>query len=107
MEPGTERDGSEGGGLRREIRDRPDLGRYELVHDGTVVGVVQYQLNGSVATIPHVEVAASLRGGGHSAPFLDEVLELMVQRGFTILPLCGYAAGHIANRPDREQLLGI
>lgn len=92
-----------------EIADNPDAGRYELRHDGEVVGVVVYRReagsDSQIVTIPHVEVIPRLRGGGHSAPFLDQVLDLFAAEGARIRPLCGYAATHIRQRPDRDELL--
>jgi uncharacterized protein len=88
-----------------EIVDNPDAGRYELRDHGAVVGVVEYRLDGEVMVIPHVEVAPALRGTGRSAPFLDEVLARIDQRGLQVRPLCGYAAGHIRSRPHLHHLL--
>jgi len=83
-----------------EIVDNPASSRYELRHDGVVVGVVDYRIDGDVMTIPHVEVAGRLRGQGHSGPFLDEVLACVDARGLEVIATCGYAAAHIAARPD-------
>ena len=89
-----------------DIVDNADHGRYELRHDGELVGVVEYRLDGDgVIVIPHVEVIPALRGGGHSAPFLDQVLADIERRGLSVVPTCGYAAGHIRSRPDLVRLL--
>ena len=74
--------------------------------DGKFAGVVEYQLEDAVMTIPHVEVVPELRGKGYSAPFLDEVLQLVRDRGLKIVPLCGYARSHIRERPDLQDLFG-
>ncbi|MFV0524938.1 MAG: GNAT family N-acetyltransferase [Acidimicrobiales bacterium] len=88
-----------------EIVDNPDADRYELRHDGEVAGWVDYRLHDGVMTIPHVEVAGRLRGGGHSGPFLTEVLADVERRGLRIIPLCGYAAAHVRARPELHHLL--
>jgi predicted GNAT family acetyltransferase len=89
-----------------EIADNTEAGRYELLHDGEVVGWVRYRPGGDgVLVIPHVEVIPALRGRGHSAPFLDEVLADVTRRGLKVVPTCGYAAGHIRSRPDLHHLL--
>ncbi len=90
----------------RTVADDPASNRYELRLDGKLAGVVEYQLEGAVMTIPHVEVVPELRGKGYSAPFLDEVLQLVRDRGLKIVPLCGYARSHIRERPDLHDLLG-
>ncbi|MFV0259188.1 MAG: GNAT family N-acetyltransferase [Acidimicrobiales bacterium] len=88
-----------------DITDNPDAGRYELRHDGEVVGWVDYRLSDGVMTIPHVEVARRLRGGGHSGPFLTEVLADVERRGLKVVPLCSYAAAHIRAHPELAHLL--
>lgn len=91
----------------RVIVDNPAVGRFELVLDGHLSGVVEYRLSSDrpEITIPHVEVLPDLRGKGYSAPFLDDVLELVRARGLKVVPLCGYAAGHFRRRPDLHDLL--
>ena len=88
-----------------EIADNPDASRYELRHDGVVVGVVDYRLDDGVLVIPHVEVSPALRGHGHSEPFLDAVLEAIGARDLKVRPLCGYARAHFRNHPERAALL--
>ena len=93
------------GGPDAEIVDNPDAHRYELHRDGSVVGVVRYRIDGDIMTIPHVEVAAHLRGQGVSGPFLDEVLGRIEARGMKVIPTCGYAAAHIAARPELRHIV--
>lgn len=92
-----------GGGV--VIADNPGASRYELRHDDQLVGWVMYQLNGSTITIPHVEVIASLRGRGHSGPFLAQVLADIEQRGLKVVPLCTYAYRFMHSRPEFADLL--
>lgn len=87
------------------IDDNAEASRYELRHDGELVGVVDYQLRDGVMVIPHVEVLPRLRGRGHSEPFLDEVLTQVDQRGLKVVPTCGYAAAHFRTHPERKHLL--
>ncbi len=89
----------------RSVHDNPDASRYELHLDGELSGWVDYRLDGDVLSIPHVEVSSRLRGQGVSAPFLDEVLVDVRRRGLKIVPLCGYARGHVAERPELHDLL--
>jgi uncharacterized protein len=88
-----------------EVRDNPAADRYELLHDGALVGVVEYRIDGDVFVIPHVEVAPALRGHGHSAPFLDAVLDDLSARGKKVRPRCGYAASHMRDQPEWAHLL--
>ena len=96
---------SEPTGPTVEIADHPEADRYELRHDGEVVGWVRYRIDDGVMVIPHVEVVSHLRGRGHSEPFLSEVLADVDRRGLKVVPLCGYAATHIRSRPELAHLL--
>ncbi len=88
------------------IADNPEASRYELRHDGELVGVVDYYTAGEgVLVIPHVEVLPRLRGHGHSEPFLDEVLADIDRRGLKVVPTCSYAAAHVRARPELHRLL--
>ncbi len=90
---------------RVEIIDNEAAGRYELRHDDRVVGVVNYRITGNVFVISHVEVRHELRGHGHSAPFLDAVLDLIESTGMKVQPLCSYARIHMESQPERASLL--
>jgi uncharacterized protein len=87
------------------IADNPETSRYELHIDGEFSGWVDYRLDGGVMAIPHVQVDPRQRGQGISAPFLDEVLADIRRRGLKIIPTCGYARGHVADRPELHDLL--
>lgn len=89
------------------VVDNPAAGRWELRHDDRVVGVVEYAVRDDVVVIPHVEVIPELRGGGHSAPFLDEVLGHIAASGRRVRPLCGYAAAHMRRRPELAAMLDL
>jgi uncharacterized protein len=93
------------GEVRVEVADNAEDSRYELRHNGELVGVVEYRLQDEVMVIPHVEVLPRLRGHGHSAPFLDQVLAEVEARGLKVVPLCGYASAHLRSRPDLTHLL--
>jgi uncharacterized protein len=89
----------------REITDNPEASRFELHIDGEFMGWVDYRLHDQVMTIPHVQVSPRLRGQGVSAPFLDDVLAEIRSRGLKIVPTCGYARTHVADRPELHDLL--
>ena len=89
----------------RVISDNPDASRYELHMDGRFLGWVDYRLDGTVMTILHIQVSPELRGHGISAPFLDDVLADVRARGLSIVPTCGYARTHVAERPALHDLL--
>ena len=83
------------------VLDRPELERYELIVDGTVVAIEDYTLDGSRIALNHTEVAAGHEGKGYAKRLVDEVLADARRRGLGVLPYCPYVAKVIANEPDR------
>ena len=88
-----------------EVRDRADLGRYELLSDGTVVGHADYSLRGDEMTIPHVETELSLRGRGLGSKLMDGVIADVVDRQLTVVPVCPFAASYLHDHPDLAYLI--
>lgn len=91
------------GGL--EVRNRADLGRYELLRDGTVVGHANYSLRGDEITIPHVETEQALRGQGLGSKLMEGVIADVVDRNLTVVPVCPFAASYLHDNPDLAYLI--
>lgn len=92
-------------GISSEIVDNVDRNRFELCHDGDVVGVVEYRIADSIMTIPHVEVVPALRGKGASGPFLGSVLTMVRERDLQVRPLCSYARGYMEASDTHRDLI--
>ena len=94
---------AETGGL--EVHTRADLGRYELLSEGTVVGHADYSLHGDEMTIPHVETNLSLRGRGFGSKLMEGVIADVVERQLTVVPVCPFAASYLHDNPDLAYLI--
>jgi len=55
--------------------------------------------------VPHVETVHVHRGNGNAARLMDGLLDILRSEGRTIVPLCGFAAGHIRDNPQHHDLL--
>jgi hypothetical protein len=88
-----------------EVRDQPGSGRYELLHDGTVVGVAEYRLDGDVVVVPHTEIARSRRGEGLGAVLVGGMLDHVRASGRTVRPLCWYVAQFVDENPGYSDLV--
>lgn len=88
-----------------KVENRADLGRYELVRDGTVVGHATYALKGDEITIPYVETNLDLRGQGLGSKLMEGVIADVVDRNLTVVPVCPFAAAYLHDNPDLAYLI--
>jgi predicted GNAT family acetyltransferase len=86
------------------VHDDPERSRFELLADGAVVGHADYHLADTTLTIPHVEVDRAHRGKGFAGELMSAVLDVARERGFTVRPVCSYAADYMRQRPDTHDL---
>ena len=87
------------------MRDNPDRCRYELVVDGEIVSIADYDLHGDTVVVPHVETAPAHRGQGNADRLMAGVLTNLRATDRTIVPLCPFAADYIRQHPDEQDLL--
>ena len=81
------------------VRDNPARQRYELIVDGRIVSIADYQLDGTTVVVPHVETDPSMRGKGLADQLMRGMLDDLRTNNKTILPLCGFAAAFIGDHP--------
>lgn len=74
-------------------------GRYEREVDGYLVFAAIKKDEGCVY-IQHVESHPELRGTGASAAFMKDLMDILLQDGVRVVPLCGYAAHWISKHAD-------
>jgi len=88
-----------------EVTDDAETRRFELRRDGELVGFATYYRDGNVVVVPHVETLASHRGKGYGERLLDGLLEIIRSRNQTIVAACPFAAQHIRDNPQHQDLL--
>ncbi len=69
-------------------------GRFEY-HTGGLMAYAAYRLDGSVLTISYVEAPPALRGTGAAGQLMQKVMETARDKGYTVVPVCSYAAAWI------------
>lgn len=79
--------------------------RFELRRGDEVVSHASYQRRGTTLVVPHVETHPAHRGRGHAAMLMDGLLDIIRGDERTIEPLCWFAAGHIRENPEYQDLL--
>lgn len=79
--------------------------RFELLLDGDVVSYAPYRPHGDTIVVPHVETLAPHRGNGYADRLMAGIVEIVRERGQTILPLCWFASGYLGSRPECSDVI--
>ncbi|RMI34396.1 N-acetyltransferase [Nocardia stercoris] len=83
-----------------EVRDRPELDRFELLVDGLVAGHCDYQDTGSERALVHTEIYPRYEGQGYGKILVQAALDATRADGFQILPLCPMVHHFVESRPE-------
>lgn len=85
---------------RFTVRDAPDLGRFELVEDGEVIGVADYVIRGDTVEMPHTTIRADRRGEGLGDVLVAGAVADLTGRGLRITASCWFVADYLARHPE-------
>ena len=88
-----------------EVRDNPEKSRYELLEDGTLLGVADYRPMGETLAFPHTEIVPSRRNQGLGALLVQGALDDVRRGGRSVVPVCWYVAQFIDTRSGYSDLL--
>jgi uncharacterized protein len=89
-----------------QVEHRTERSRYELLVDGSLVGVADYQeLDDGVLVFPHTEIDGARRGQGLGGVLVRGALDDVRRRDKTVVPQCWYVARFIREHPEYRDLL--
>jgi uncharacterized protein len=88
-----------------DVRHSPDASRYELVVDGEVTGVADYEDNGDVLVFFHTEVDPDEQGQGLGTTLVQGALDDVRRSGRTIVPRCPFVAHFLDEHPEYGDLV--
>ena len=88
-----------------EVRHDPDGSRYELLVDGRVTGVADYEDTGDVLVFFHTEVDPEEQGQGLGTTLVRGALDDVRRSGRTIVPRCPFVAHFLAEHRDYRDLV--
>ena len=89
-----------------EVRDNPEQNRFEIVVDGKVAGIVQYERrDGDVIEMVHTEIGDEYEGQGLGGKLARGALDLVRASGSTVIPSCPFIKGWIEKHEDYQDLL--
>ena len=87
------------------VRDAPERSRYELVVGERVLGFADYSVDGTVITVPHVEVEPAARGASLGSVLVRRMLDDVRSRGLSIRPLCPFVRVYIRGHDEYADLV--
>ncbi len=87
------------------VNDNAAESRYELVGDGVLLGVEEYELRGDRLALVHTGIFPEFAGGGLAKVLVEGVLADARRRGLSVLPVCPYVRKVIAEQPG--EYLGL
>ena len=90
--------------MAMEVRDNAERSRFELLVDGELAGIADYQLRGDSLVVPHTEIDRSRRGQGLGAVLVRGMLDQVRESGRTVVPHCWYVAQFIDEHPEYGDL---
>jgi len=86
------------------ITDNKEARRFELEVDGHVV-FADYSLEANHLRIHYVEAPPQLRGTGAAGRLMEDIAQLARDKGWRIIPICGYAAAWMRRHDEYHSLL--
>jgi predicted GNAT family acetyltransferase len=88
------------------VVDNPDRSRFELRDGERVLGFTEYhERDDGVVVFPHTVITSPERGAGYGSTLVQGALDVMRERGRTIVAQCPFVARFVAEHPDYADLL--
>jgi predicted GNAT family acetyltransferase len=87
-----------------EMRNNPELSRYELAIGDELVGIAEYRVVGDVVVFPHTEIEPSRRGQGLGAQLVQYALDDVRAAHRRVEPQCWFVAEFLADHPEYADL---
>ena len=88
-----------------EIRDNPELNRYEAVMGQAVAAFVDYRVLRDRMVLIHTEVDRAFTGRGVGLRLAQGVLDDIRARGLKVTPVCRFMAAYIERHPGYADLV--
>ncbi|MHA7178896.1 GNAT family N-acetyltransferase [Arthrobacter sp. MDB2-24] len=98
---------SESEKLREKFRDNPVGSRFELFHDGTMVGYVKYDMRAGRIRLLETVVGPDHRGSGLEPVLVREALLNAHRRRLAPIPYCRHAQAFLAENPQFRALIPV
>lgn len=93
--------------LREKFRDNPVSSRFELFHDGTMVGYVKYDIRAGRIRLLETVVGADHRHSGLEPVLVRQALLSAHRRRLAPIPYCPHAQAFLAENPQFRALIPV
>ncbi len=90
--------------MSRIIKHDPTRQRFEWI-ENNVLCVLDYDFGNGVMTITHTGVPEAVGGRGIAADLTKTALDTARAEGWSVRPLCSYAAAYIQRNPQYRDLV--
>ncbi len=91
--------------VQPEVRDNPDLARYEIYVGPDLAGFTQYQIGPEQIRFVHTETGAQFAGQGLAGRLVRGALLDVRRRGLSVLPYCPYVRNFISRHATFRDLV--
>ena len=91
--------------MATEVRNNPELNRYELRIDDELEGFVTYRERPGLIALVHTEIDKRLEGQGMAGQLVAGALDDARRRELQVLPFCPYANSYIQRHPEYADLV--
>jgi uncharacterized protein len=89
-----------------KISDVPEKERFEARDDeGTLAGVITYQLTGNVIAYTHTKVEPEFEHHGVGGELARAVMEDAVAKGRLVVPICPFLAAWLDDHHDYDKIV--
>lgn len=88
-----------------EVRHRPELHRFEILHESAEAAVLTYRPSGTCMDFDHTYVPEPMRGRGIAALLTRAALEHARRESWKVIPSCTYVAAFIKRHPEFQGLI--
>lgn len=90
--------------MARTIEHKPSEHRFQTIEDSHT-SLIDYRLDDQVMSILHTEVPPAVGGRGIAGELTRAALDTARENGWTVRPLCSYAAAYIRKHPEYQDLV--
>lgn len=88
------------------VSDAPERERFEAHdEDGTLAGVVTYQLTGAIVVYTHTKVEPAYEGRGVGDTLARAVMDDARARNRTVVPICPFLSGWLDKHREYDKLV--
>lgn len=91
--------------MEMPVHDDPERRRFVIEVDGEPGGFAAYRVRDGAVVITHTEVDPRHRGRGVGGHLARGTLDLLRERGDTVVPLCPFFAAYLVDHPEYGDLV--